>query len=147
MIDRLKKYFKERHDVAFVFIYKPEASGTDAALSDVNIAIYYYPQPRYPIEFQGASHYKNEKLIWIDLEDLLGQEVELLVLNRASAADAANALRGEPIVISDWGLYMDFIEAISFEIEDFEGFVIRDGEDGEVSGGNFGENPTSQIME
>lgn len=142
MIERLKKYFKERHDVAFVFFNKPQNHETEAALSDLSIAVYFYPQPRYPVEFQGASHYKSEKMIWIDLEDLLGQEVEFLVLNRASAADAASALRGEPIVIGDWGLYMDFIEAISFEIEDFEGFVIHDGVDGDGS-----EEPTDDKLE
>lgn len=130
MIERLKKYFKERHDLAFAFFNKPQNQEADAAISDLRIAVYFFPQPRYPVEFQGASHYKTEKIIWADLEHLLGREVELLVLNRASAADAASALRGEPIVIGDWGLYMDFLEAISFEIEDFEGFVIREeGED------------------
>ncbi len=61
----------------------------------------------------------GEDEIWADLNDLLCKEVELLVLNRASAAVCTSAVRGIPLVIKDWGLYFDFIEVISREAEDF----------------------------
>jgi hypothetical protein len=50
----------------------------------------------------------------------------LLVLNRVPATVAASAIRGIPIVIKDWGLYLKFMEVVTEEAEDFMDFVIKD---------------------
>ena len=119
MTVKLKNYFLTRSDTAFSFLFGSYARGTVHKHSDIDIAVYFYPEIRYPIPYEEEVFYDGEDEIWADLDNLLGREVELLVLNRASAAVCAGAVRGIPLVIKDWGLYFDFIEVISREAEDF----------------------------
>jgi hypothetical protein len=57
------------------------------------------------------------------LEKILKHEVELLVLNRAYPVVAASAIKGIPLAINDWGLYLDFMEIVTDEAEDFMNFM------------------------
>lgn len=125
-IDALKNYFDKRNDIAFAFLYGSQAKGKETKLSDVDIAVYFYPKNRHPIEFEEEIYYDNEDKISLELERLLKKEVELLVLNRAPATIAASALRGIPLVIHDWGLYLDFMVVITEEAENFMDLVIKD---------------------
>lgn len=125
-IDALKNYFHKRNDIAFAFLYGSQAKGKGTKLSDVDIAVYFYPKNRHPIEFEEEIYYESEDKIWLDLEQLLKKEVELLVLNRVPATIAASAIRGIPLVINDWGLYLDFMEVVTEVAEDFMNFVIKD---------------------
>ena len=124
--EALKEYFKTRKDVAFAFLYGSQARGTATKLSDIDIAVYFYPEKRHPIEYEEEVFYKGEDDIWTDLERILKKEVELLVLNRVSATVSASAIRGMPLAINDWGLYLDFMETVSTEGEDFMDFIIND---------------------
>ncbi|MBF0565243.1 MAG: hypothetical protein HQK89_08370 [Nitrospirae bacterium] len=47
-------------------------------------------------------------------------------MNRVSATVAASAIRGIPLAINDWGLYLDFMETVTSEAEDFMDFIIND---------------------
>ena len=118
-IKNLKEYFLSRKDVAFSFLYGSQTRGTATKLSDVDIAVYFYPPKRHPIEFQEEIYYKGENEIWTDLERFLKREVELLILNRVPATIAASAIRGIPLAIHDWGLYLDFMQVVTDEAEDF----------------------------
>jgi predicted nucleotidyltransferase len=51
LIEKLKKYFKQRKDIAFAFLYGSQAKGGADKLSDVDVAVYFYPLERHPIEF------------------------------------------------------------------------------------------------
>lgn len=124
--DKLKRYFENRSDVAFAFLYGSQAHGYATKLSDVDIAVYFYPQKRHPIEYESESEYDGEDEIWDDLERLLKKEVELLVLNRAAATVAASAIRGIPMAINDWGLYLDFMLVITDVAIDFTELIIND---------------------
>ena len=124
--EALKEYFKTRKDVAFAFLYGSQARGTATKLSDIDIAVYFYPEKKHPIEYEEEVFYKGEDDIWTDLERILKKEVELLVLNRVSATVSASAIRGMPLAINDWGLYLDFMETVSTEGEDFMDFIIND---------------------
>lgn len=126
MLVKLKKYFNERKDIAFAFLYGSFANGNAIKLSDVDIAVYFYPQQRHPIEYQEETYYDAEDMIWGDLERILKKEVELLVLNRVSASVAASAIRGIPLIINDWGLYLDFMEIVTSEGIDFRELLIQD---------------------
>ena len=64
--------------------------------------------------------------VWADLEGLLKEEVELLVLNRVSSSVAASAIRGIPLAINDWGLYLDFMLIVTAEADDFMDYIIND---------------------
>jgi len=123
----LKEYFGKRDDVAFAFLYGSQAKGTSTRLSDVDVAVYFYPKQRHPIEFEESDYYnENENDIWRELENLLRKDVELLVLNRAPSIISASALRGIPIVINDYGLYLDFMLIITDLADDFAEFLISD---------------------
>lgn len=125
-IERLKIYFSERKDIAFAFLFGSQARGKVTKLSDVDIAVYFYPERRHPIEYEETVYYENEDAIWADMERLLKGEVELLILNRVLATIAASALRGVPLAVNDWGLYLDFMKVVTGEAEDFMDFIIRD---------------------
>ncbi len=107
-------------------MYGSEAKGGANRLSDVDIAVYFYPLERHPIEFGTEVFYDGENEIWGDLQKLLKKEVELLVLNRVSASVAASSIRGIPLSIKDWGLYLDFMEVITDVAEDFIELIISD---------------------
>ena len=124
--DKLIHYFENRKDVAFAFLYGSQAYGYATRLSDVDVAVYFYPQQRRPIEYESEHDYEAEDEIWGDLERLLKREVELLVMNRAAATVAASAIRGIPLVINDWGLYLDFMLVITDVTIDFTELIIND---------------------
>ncbi|OGL45126.1 MAG: hypothetical protein A2W05_05145 [Candidatus Schekmanbacteria bacterium RBG_16_38_10] len=126
MIELLKKYFENKKDIAFAFLYGSYAKGNATRLSDVDIAVYFYPKERHPIEYEKEIFHDTENEVWADIERLLRREVELLILNRASANVASSAIRGIPLVINDWGLYIDFMEVITDVAENFMDFVIND---------------------
>jgi predicted nucleotidyltransferase len=125
-IEVLKDYFKNRASVAFAFLYGSQAKGNATRLSDVDIAIYFYPEKRHPVEFEEEVFYKGEDEIWSDMERLIKKEVELLVLNRVPSTIAASAIRGIPLAINDWDLYLDFMDVVTEESEDFMNYIIND---------------------
>jgi predicted nucleotidyltransferase len=125
-IEALKRYFETRKDLAFAFLFGSQARGTATKLSDIDIAVYFYPEKRHPVEYEEEKFYEAEEKIWGDLERLLKKEVEMLVLNRASASVAASAIRGIPLAINDWELYLDFMEIVTTEAEDFREMLFAD---------------------
>ena len=125
-IEELKRYFRNRQGVAFAFLFGSHAKGTATRMSDIDIAIYFYPGKRHPVEYEEEKFYDTENEIWAELERLLKREVELLVLNRVSATIAASAIRGIPLAINDWELFLDFMEVVTAEAEDFREMMFRD---------------------
>lgn len=125
-IEALKRYFENRKDVAFAFLFGSHARGTATKLSDIDIAVYFYPEKRRPIEYEEEIFYDGEHEICFEIERILKKEVELLVLNRVSSSVAASAIRGIPLAINDWGLYLDFMLIVTTEAEDFMDFIIND---------------------
>jgi|Deesub1362B_J571_1020462.scaffolds.fasta_scaffold02442_4 predicted nucleotidyltransferase len=126
IIEKLKKYFDKRKDVAFAFLFGSEAKGTATKISDIDIAIYFYPKEKGKIGNEEEVFYQTENEIRSDLENILQKNVELLVLNRVSTLVAASAIRGKLILVKDWGLYFDFMLVITREAEDFMNFIIED---------------------
>jgi predicted nucleotidyltransferase len=126
LIEKIKGYFDKREEIAFAFLFGSQARGSATKLSDVDIAVYFYSKRRRPLEYEEEVFYATEDEIWADLERLLKKEVELLVLNRVSASIAASAIRGIPLVINDWGLYLDFMDIVTREAEDFREMLFKD---------------------
>jgi len=125
-IKALKDYFENRKDIAFAFLFGSQAKGRATKLSDIDIAVYFYPEKRHPIEYEEEVFYKGEDDVWSDVEQILKKEIEMLVLNRVYASVAASAIRGIPLAINDWGLYIDFMLIITAEAEDFMEMVLTD---------------------
>ena len=126
LTEKLKEYFNKRQEVAFAFLFGSQARGTATKRSDVDVAVYFYPEKRVPIEYEEETFYPTESELWADLERALNREVELLVLNRVSASVAASAIRGIPLAINDWGLYLDFMQIVTREAEDFREMLFKD---------------------
>ena len=118
-ISELKGYFENRKDIAFAFLFGSQAKGRATKLSDIDIAVYFYPEKRHPVEYEEEVFYEGEDEIWSDLEKLLKREVEMRVLNRVSSTLAANVIRGIPLAINDYGLYLNFMMFITSLAEDF----------------------------
>lgn len=125
-IDALKDYFENHKDVAFAFLFGSQARGMATKLSDIDIAVYFYPKKRHPIEYEEDVFYKGEYEICSDVERILGREIEMLVLNRGYASVAASAIRGIPLAINDWGLFLDFMLVVTAEADDFMSYIIKD---------------------
>jgi predicted nucleotidyltransferase len=126
MVAELKNYFMKRTDVAFSFLYGSSSRGSAHRQSDIDIAVYFYPEVRHPIQYEEEVFYDGEDEIWENLEQLLGKEVELLVLNRVSASVSASAIRGVRLVVKDWNLYLDFMEVVTREAEDYVEMLTND---------------------
>jgi predicted nucleotidyltransferase len=126
LVEKLKRYFDKRQEVAFSFLFGSQARGSANKLSDVDIAVFFYPEKGGHLEYEREVFYATEDEIWADLERLVNREVELLVLNRSSASIAASAIRGIPVVVNDWGLYLDFMQIVTREAEDFREMLFKD---------------------
>lgn len=126
MEDAIKRYFESRKDVAFAFLFGSQARGNTTIRSDVDIAVYFHPKKRRPLEVEGEVFYETEDRIWTDLERIFNKEVDLVVLNRVPATVGASAIKGTPLVINDWGLYLDFMLVVTDIAEDFREFIITD---------------------
>lgn len=107
-------------------MFGSQSQGKASRLSDVDVAVYFFPSIRHPIEFEEKIYYNGEDQLWLDLEGMLGKEVDLIVLNRVAATVASSAIRGIPLVIKDWGLYLDFLLVVTDESESMMNYVIED---------------------
>ncbi len=120
----LARYFEGRREIAFAFLYGSHARGTATKLSDVDVAVYFRPLTDI-FDYQSDAEYPTEYEIWSDIERLLRTDVELLVLNRTSPNIAASALRGVPLSVKDWTLYVDFMLYSTLEAEEYREDMLR----------------------
>lgn len=51
----LKEYFSNRCNIAFAFLFGSRAKGNATKLSDIDIAVYFYPAQKHPIESKKKS--------------------------------------------------------------------------------------------
>jgi predicted nucleotidyltransferase len=122
-LELLKDYFKERRDIAFAFLFGSTVKGRIHKGGDVDVAIYFTPEK--DVEWEAFNkRYEGESRIALDLERLLKREVDLVVLNRAKAILADEIIRsGEPIIIRDRGIFIDFLCIVTDEAEFMRGWL------------------------
>ena len=70
-MDALKRYFENRKDVAFAFLFGSHARGTATKLSDVDIAVYFYPKGGHPVEYEEEIFYDGEHEICFKVRGFL----------------------------------------------------------------------------
>lgn len=126
IIEELTEYFNKKKEVAFAFLFGSYANAQARFSSDVDIAVYFYPKHTKPIEVEEPIYYDQETGIWTELEKILKKEVELITLNRVPVTISDSAIRGIPIVIKSWGLYLDFMETVTSAAIDFREMLIKD---------------------
>ena len=106
----LSSCLSKEKQVIFAFLYGSYAKGTALKDSDLDIAVYFRRKPT-----------ANEvDRIWDELQRISGKDVELLVLNNAKESIAWQAIRGIPLLINNWALYIGFMLRVSFEAMDFQ---------------------------
>ena len=117
---KLKEYFSCLPSVAMVFVFGSFAGGRQRAESDLDVAIYFYPKNKKEVEWEEEKKYPDEEKIWLEVEKIVGREVDLMVLNRAPARLSFAVLRaGQPLIIKDKTLYFKFWLRVSAEAIDF----------------------------
>lgn len=99
--------------VEMAFLFGSGARGRVHSASDVDLAVY----------LGKGCDYLDASRLWGELEDLTRREVDLVLLNDAAPGVAWTAIRGIPLVIRDYRLYLNYMLGVSREAEDFQGFV------------------------
>ena len=123
IIEKLKYYFSTRKDVAFAFLFGSTVKGNAGQDSDLDIAVYFYPHGE-GFDIEEDVSFKEEDEIWRDLERITGEEVDLVVLNRAASAIAAAVyLEGTPIIISNYSLYWKHFLTVTDLAEEYRQFI------------------------
>ena len=123
-INNLKEYFRKNEDVVMAFIFGSRAKENVRPGSDWDIAVYFTPQKGY-LEWEAQDReYLIEDRVWSDCVEILKtDDVDLIVLNRIAASIAATAIRGMPLVIKNYDLWLKFMLIITQEAEDYREFV------------------------
>lgn len=119
----LKHFFSQKPEISMAFVFGSHAKGQPISESDVDIAVYFKPIGR-ELEWEEERDY-NEDRLWVEIESIVGQDTDLVVLNRARSTLASEILRtGIPIIIKDRGLYLRFLLTISSAAEDFRKIIM-----------------------
>lgn len=98
--------------VVLAFLFGSQAAGRASPASDVDVAVYLDPSGDEDVEFREIVRLRGR------LEDLVGAEVDLVLLNTAAPAIAAEALQRRKLVIKDERLYLDLLCEKTREAED-----------------------------
>jgi hypothetical protein len=123
LLNKLKPFFQQRDDILMAFLFGSQAKDMAGIESDVDIAVYFQSETG-ELDFQNeTASFKNEGNIWLEIERLIGRNVDLVVLNRSPAVVADEALRGIPIIIKNRSRFLDFLLKTTSEAIDFRNWT------------------------
>lgn len=123
-ISLLKDYLAKRQDIVMAFIFGSYAKHRQISESDFDIAVYFYPGVS-ELEWEEIKQYKDEDILWSEVERIVGMRTDFVVLNRAPATLAAAIISdGMPIIIKNYDLYLRFFLTISSAAEYFREFTL-----------------------
>lgn len=109
LIQKLKDYFEKRDDVMMAFLFGSQAMGRARKSSDWDIGVYL-----------NEEDWTREHEIWLEVQKLIGAEVDLVVLNRAPATIAWRIIgQGENLIVRDSNVFWDFLFRVSEEANAF----------------------------
>lgn len=109
IIQKLKDYFEKREDVAMAFLFGSQIAGRARKSSDWDIGVY--------LKEEGWT---REHEIWLEVQKLIGAEVDFVVLNRAPATIAWRIIgQGKNLVVKDSNAFWDFLFMVSEEANAF----------------------------
>lgn len=112
-IDRLKSFFETREEISMAFLFGSAAAEREISESDVDVAVWFGRD--YAIE--DVSKLQSE------IETLLHRNADLIVLNTARPTIAWAAMRGKPLIVRDYRLFLKKLLDFSAEAEDFREFI------------------------
>ena len=111
---KLKEYFAKQKEISLAFLFGSQAKKRASQTSDFDIAIW---------AKESFSRDKRNR-VWQEIETLLGKNVDLVLLNEARPTVAWAAMRGERLLIRDFGLYLRLFLRVSREAEDIQDFML-----------------------
>ena len=123
LLNQLNKYFSNRNDVAFAFLFGSAVKGTFTQDSDIDIAVYYYPE-NSRFDFEDDVFFESEDEIWNDIEQITKYSVDFIVLNRSSSAICASVYHeGIPLIINSQYLYWKHFSITIDMAEEYRDFI------------------------
>lgn len=110
-IEGLKEYLRNEPNVILGFLFGSQTKDSVMDESDFDLALYLKDE-------------RVEDEIYSNLIEILGGNIDLVLLNEVPASLSSNVLRtGIPLVIKDKGLYLDLYLKVSSEALDFLEFA------------------------
>ena len=122
-IKKLKEFLHSRPEVSMAFIFGSYAKGRMTEDSDFDIAVYFKTEGELEIEKRDKEYSGESEIRGMSYSILGTDNVDFVVLNRAPANIAEEAIFGIPLVIKDDGLWLEFMLATTGRAEDFRSFV------------------------
>lgn len=113
---KLSTVFSSEPTVRLAFLFGSQARGSARASSDYDIAIYLDIAQNETVD--DIQLYRYTIKLQNQMEEALGKRVDLVLLNTAPPAIAAEALRGIPLLLRDEPLYLDLLCEKTREAED-----------------------------
>jgi len=117
-IPPLKDYFARIPQVAMAFIFGSAARGQAGKDSDFDLAVYFAPQGK-AIEWEDDRRDPLEDAMWLDVEKIVGRDVDLVVLNRAPSPLVFQILRSGIPILENEALRTGLMLRVHFEAIDF----------------------------
>ena len=90
----LKEKLHEKEEIIFAYLFGSKVTGTSNKLSDVDIAIYL---DRHNMPKSSPYGYKSDLIV--EMEEELGEEVDIVILNEASLFLAYNILKEGQLIM------------------------------------------------
>jgi len=119
IIQKLKDYFAARENVSMAFVFGSQAKETMHRESDLDIAVY-FKLAGPALEWEENQEYHTEAEIEEVVGKISGNNVDLVVLNRAPALLATEILdTGVPLIVKDRALYWRFYLMVSDAAQDY----------------------------
>lgn len=122
ILEKLKDYFLRRDEAVLAFVFGSQAKGTARAVSDWDIAAYF--KPKKFAELETREEYEGENQIKSDVSNILKQDIDFLVMNRARPSLVFQILNtGTPLVVKDERLQRELLLKTHYEAVDFWRFA------------------------
>ncbi len=119
-IESLKGYFSQNPEIVIAFVFGSRIEDRLHQGSDWDIAVYFAPHGlKIEWEDEGREYPEEERVLGDCIDILETDNVDLIVLNRASARMAETAIQGMPLVIKDQRLFLEFMLIVTKEAEDY----------------------------
>ena len=123
-IKKLEDFFNSRVDIVMAFIFGSYAKGRTTTDSDIDLAIYFKTDAGTVEVEEREKEYPQKDEVYGSCVDILGTDkIDLVILNRAPANIAEEALSGIPLTVKDRHLWLEFMLVVTGRAEDFRSFV------------------------
>ncbi|MBI5701306.1 DUF86 domain-containing protein [Candidatus Saganbacteria bacterium] len=110
IVEKLKDLFASKKEISMAFLFGSQATGKTTSESDIDVAVWFSKN----VELNEIDR------LWLEIESLLHNNVDLIILNQANPNTAWAAMRGITLKITDYRLYYIDICKILLAGEDIE---------------------------